>query len=301
MSSSTSERLVLEVQDLVKHFVRRGSPDHVAVDGVSFDVERGQSLALVGASGSGKTTVARIVVGLEFPTSGRVSVAGRERAFGRLSTRERRACARETQIVFQDPYSSLDRRQTVGSALAEVLKLHFGLRGSGLTNRIDELLESVGLDASQARSRPTSLSGGQRQRVAIARALAAEPALLVLDEPVSALDVSIQAQILNLLRDIQTQNEMAFLFISHDLAVVRQVCSHAAVMQNGKIVEIGPVSGILDHPQHEYTKALRQAVVDPASNPAREARGGVDAGAVHSGESSGNEPETLDSGISSVR
>jgi oligopeptide transport system ATP-binding protein len=301
MSLSPSEPPILLVEDLVKHFVRRGSPRRVAVDGVSFKVERGQSLALVGASGSGKTTVARIVVGLEVPTSGHVSVAGRKRKFGHLSTRERRTRARETQIVFQDPYSSLDRRQTVENAIAEVLKLHFDLRSNALTNRIDELLDSVGLDASQARSRPTALSGGQRQRVAIARALAAEPTLLVLDEPVSALDVSIQAQILNLLRDIQTQDEMAFLFISHDLAVVRQVCSHAAVMQNGRIVEVGPVSAILDHPQHAYTKALRQAVVDPAANPLRGRPRAADADAEDSGTSSGDDSGPLDRGISSVR
>lgn len=292
-----SERPILVVEDLVKHFAGRGAPRHVAVDGVSFHVDAGQALALVGASGSGKTTVARIVVGLETPTSGRVIVDGRERSFSRVATRERRARARETQIVFQDPYSSLDRRQTVGQAIVEVLRLHFGLRGAMLTKRTETLLESVGLDTSHARSRPAALSGGQRQRVAIARALAAEPALLVLDEPVSALDVSIQAQILNLLRDIQSETGMAFLFISHDLAVVRQVCSHVAVMRRGEIVETGSVSTILDHPEHEYTRALRQAVVDPASHPlAHNAQASA-----HAKKSSQTERTSLDSGVSSVR
>ena len=255
---------VLVVEKLEKIFAGRRGSQRIAVDGVSFRVMPGQAMAIVGQSGSGKTTVARLIVGLEQRTAGRIMVAGRERSPGRVSTTERRRRAREAQMVFQDPYSSLDRRQTIQDGLAELLRLHFKLRGAPLRSRIEELLDSVGLDSSQGRARPTALSGGQRQRAAIARALAVEPQLLVLDEPVSALDVSIQAQVLNLLADIQTRAHMAYLFISHDLAVVRQVCSTALVMYKGKIVEAGTVAEILDNPKHEYTQTLRESAAAPA-------------------------------------
>jgi oligopeptide transport system ATP-binding protein len=252
---------VLRLDELVKVFTNRHGTSRRAVDGVTLAVAQGQSLAIVGESGSGKTTIARMIVGLERQTTGRILVAGRERPPGRISTRERRRRAREAQMVFQDPYSSLDRRQRIADGLAELLRLHFKLTGMSAARRIDELLDSVGLDPSHGRARPATLSGGQRQRAAIAHALAVEPQLLILDEPVSALDVSIQAQVLNLLADIQARVRMAYLFISHDLAVVRQVCTEAAVMYQGKIVETGPVAAILDHPEHEYTRALRRAAV----------------------------------------
>jgi oligopeptide transport system ATP-binding protein len=253
---------VVEVEGLRKEF-----GDHVAVDGVSFAVQRGESLAIVGESGSGKTTVARMLVGLVRPTAGSIRVCGRERAGGRMTTAERRRRARELQIVFQDPYTSLDRAQTVAECIGEVLDLHFGLRGGERSARVAELLEHVGLGAGHAASHPRHLSGGQRQRVAIARALAASPQVLILDEAVAALDVSIQAQILNLLADIRERDGISYVFISHDLAVVRQVGDAAVVMRRGEIVERGSTADVLDRPQHAYTRLLRDSVPRPGWNP----------------------------------
>jgi oligopeptide transport system ATP-binding protein len=233
--------VILEVRDLRKEY--RGV---TAVGGVSFTVPEGGSLAVVGESGSGKTTCARIVTGLEKATSGTVTLHG------------------SVQMVFQDPYQSLDRRQTVRSCLAEVLTHHRKDR-----SRIGELLDLVGLDRRLGDALPRHLSGGQRQRVAIARALAAEPRLLVLDEAVAALDVSIQAQILNLLVDARARTGVSYLFISHDLSVVRHVCEEVVVMSRGRVVESGPVERVMTAPGHEYTRRLVASVPRPGWVPAR--------------------------------
>jgi len=250
--------LVLDVQNLCKIFPSRTDGDRVALDDVSFWIERGTSLAVVGESGSGKTTASRIVAGLETATSGTVRIldaAGGHR--------------HGVQMVFQDPYGSLDPRQRIGSGLAELLRLH-GMRSrADRADRIVELLRSVGLDESHRDKRPAGLSGGQRQRVAIARALALEPALLILDEAVSALDVSVQAQVLNLLADIREQSSISYLFVSHDLGVVRQVSDACVVLQNGKVVESGPTDDVLDSPAEAYTQALVDAIPRPGWKPRR--------------------------------
>src|SRR5262245_46903810 len=226
---------VLEVSDLRKEF-----GDLVAVVGVTFAVPEAGSLAIVGESGSGKTTIARMIVGLERPTGGRISACGRDRSVPARSARQRRRRGREVQIVFQDPYTSLDPRQTAEATIDEVLRLHHGWPDRRRRERTAELTDLVGLDARQSRSLPRNLSGGQRQRVAIARALAAEPRVLILDESVAALDVSIQAQVLNLLADIRAQTGVSYVLISHDLAVVRQLTDQAIVLYRGRVVEHGP-------------------------------------------------------------
>jgi oligopeptide transport system ATP-binding protein len=259
---------VVEVLELRKEF---GSTR--AVDDVSFRVEAGRSLAIVGESGSGKTTVARMIVGLERPTSGRITALGRDRSQPARSGAERRRRGREVQIVFQDPYSSLDPRQTVEASLTEVLRLHHGDAAvADRSARVHELGELVGMDERQLRALPRRLSGGQRQRVAIARALAAEPQVMILDESVAALDVSIQAQVLNLLADIRAQTQVSYILISHDLAVVRQLTQDCVVMHRGRIVERGPTAQVLDHPEQAYTRLLRASVPGPGWKPARRAK-----------------------------
>ena len=241
--------------------LRKEYRNQTAVDGVSFAVERGRSLAIVGESGSGKTTTARVIVGLERPTEGEIILDGVPRRYGRLSSRARRRLGREVQIVFQDPYSSLDPRQRIGPGLDELIRLHEpDLAGPARAERVRELLGQVGLDERHSRSYPRQMSGGQRQRVAIARALACRPKVLILDEAVASLDVSIQAQVLNLLADIREQTEITYLFISHDLAVVRQVSDEVAVMRHGQIVETGRTEDVLNNPQHPYTQALLDAI-----------------------------------------
>jgi ABC-type oligopeptide transport system ATPase subunit len=260
----------LQVEGLTKVFGRRrGSAGVVAVDDVSFSVATGGSLAVVGESGSGKTTTARMIVGLERPTAGRIVLGGVERGVRRLSSRQRRRMGREVQIVFQDPYSSLDRRQRVRDCIDEVLRLHFDLSREARVARVIELLSQVGLDERHAGSYPRALSGGQQQRVAIARALASEPGLLILDESVASLDVSVQAQVLNLLADIREQTGVTYLFISHDLAVVRQVSDEVVVMRRGAVVERGPTGRVLDEPEHPYTQALLSAVPRRGWKPVR--------------------------------
>jgi peptide/nickel transport system ATP-binding protein len=244
----------------------------VAVDDVSFAVAAGGSLAIVGESGSGKSTCARMIVGLERPTAGTIAVAGAEWGTGRVARSERLRRGRVVQMVFQDPYLSLDRRQSVRSCLGECLDLHFALDRDAREARIQELLDQVGLDERQARALPRALSGGQRQRVAIARALAAEPRLLILDEAVAALDVSIQAQVLNVLAAIRARTGIAFLFISHDLAVVRQVCDDVLVMNGGRVVERGDVDSVLDAPRDAYTRRLIASVPRPGWKPQRRQR-----------------------------
>ncbi|MFZ1992749.1 MAG: ATP-binding cassette domain-containing protein [Solirubrobacteraceae bacterium] len=247
----------------------RGHHQFTAVDDVSFSVGRGQSLGIVGESGSGKTTVARMLSGLERATGGTIVVAGRDRSVPVRNARERRRRGRELQIVFQDPYTSLDPRQRIGHCLDEVLRLHTALNDEQRRARVGELLDHVGLDERHARSRPRELSGGQRQRAAIARALAAEPIAIVLDEAVSALDVSIQAQVLNLLNRLRTDTGVAYIFISHNLAVVRQVTDEALVLQRGRVVERGPTEKVLDRPQHEYTRRLLASIPEPGWDPHR--------------------------------
>ncbi len=255
---------VLEAEGLRKEFGTL-----VAVDGVGFSVPEGGSLAIVGESGSGKTTVAKMVVGLERPTAGTIRACGRDRSTPARSVRDRRRRGREVQIVFQDPYTSLDPRQTVEDTIDEVLRLHQGWPAKRRQERVHELAELVGLDARQTRALPRALSGGQRQRVAIARALAANPRVLILDESVAALDVSIQAQVLNLLADIRDETAISFLLISHDLAVVRQLTQETVVMWRGRVVERGPTAHVLDHPQADYTKQLRASVPRPGWKPQR--------------------------------
>ncbi|MGZ4124079.1 MAG: ABC transporter ATP-binding protein [Actinomycetota bacterium] len=255
---------VLEAEGLRKVF-----GEVVAVDGVDLRVAPAGALAIVGESGSGKTTVAKMIVGLERPTAGTIRACGRDRSTPARSTAERRRRGREVQIVFQDPYTSLDPRQTVERTLDEVLRLHGDMDADARRVRVRELGELVGLDARQIRALPRALSGGQRQRVAIARALAARPRVLILDESVAALDVSIQAQVLNLLADIRDETGISYVLISHDLAVVRQLTEETLVMWRGAVVERGPTGQVLDDPQHDYTKRLRASVPRPGWKPRR--------------------------------
>ncbi|MFE5795597.1 ABC transporter ATP-binding protein [Streptomyces sp. NPDC056503] len=236
-----------------------------AVDDVSFVLPEGGSLGIVGESGSGKTTTARIVVGLERADAGEVRVRGRDRTAGR-GRAGRLARAREVQMVFQDPYLSLDPRTSVEQVLRETLRLHFP--GTDHDRRVRELLDQVGLGTRAADARPRQLSGGQRQRVALARALAVEPAVLVLDEAVAALDVSVQAQILNLLADIRERTRIGYLFITHDLGVVRHVTDDVIVMRRGRVVEAGRTSEVLAAPEHPYTRLLLESVPRPGWDPA---------------------------------
>ena len=257
---------MLDVSHLTKKFA-----DFTAVDDVSFSLPAGQSLAIVGESGSGKTTIARMIVGLERPTSGTITACGHDRSRPARSARDRRRRGGEVQIVFQDPYTSLDPRQSAADAIDEVLRLHHGWPPARRAERVAELVSLVGLDERQAQALPRALSGGQRQRVAIARALAAEPRVLLLDESVAALDVSIQAQVLNLLADLRDSTGVSYILISHDLAVVRQLAEHAIVLWRGRVVEQGPTAAVLDDPRHEYTKRLRASVPRPGWKPTRRA------------------------------
>ncbi|HEV8228479.1 MAG TPA: ATP-binding cassette domain-containing protein [Candidatus Limnocylindria bacterium] len=254
----------LEVADLVVEyaarsgFLARGGKVVRAVDGVSFAIEPGRTLGLVGESGSGKTSVARAILGFAPISAGRVLIQGRDvtRATGRLLREKRRAA----QMVFQQPTTSLDPRRSVATSVAEPLVHLLRMRGKQLETRVIELLELVGLEAEHARRLPRQLSGGQRQRVAIARAIATAPSLVVCDEPTSSLDVSVQAQIINLLVRLQSELGMSYLFISHDLGTVRQIADTIAVMHVGRIVELGPVDEVLDAPRDDYTRSLIKAV-----------------------------------------
>ncbi|KAA1418219.1 ABC transporter ATP-binding protein [Mumia zhuanghuii] len=260
----------LSARDLRKEFGggRRGEPV-VAVDGIDFEVARGGALAIVGESGSGKTTVVRMMAGLETPTSGELLLDGAPLVHSGRGAEARLARARRIQMVFQDPYSSLDPRQTIGDGLAEILRLH------GIADRdaCEEValtqLRRVGLDQRHLSMRPGSLSGGQRQRVAIARALAVDPEVLILDEAVAALDVSIQAQILNLLNDLRAESEVTYLFVTHDLAVAQQVTDTAIVMHRGRVVEEGTTDAVLTDPQADYTRRLLDAVPHRGWKPRR--------------------------------
>ncbi|MFI6938717.1 ABC transporter ATP-binding protein [Streptomyces sp. NPDC050418] len=247
-------------QGLVVEGLRKRFGGHQAVDDVSFTLAPGACLALVGESGSGKTTTVRMLVGLERPDGGTVRLAGRDRSARARGRGERLARAREIQMVFQDPYLSLDPRVPVAACVEEVLRLHTRLDPAGRRARVRELLEQVGLGEREAAALPRRLSGGQRQRVAIARALAVEPRVLVLDEAVAALDVSIQAQILELLGTIRREAGISYLFVTHDLAVVRHVADEVLVLKAGQVVEAGPAGRVLDAPEHPYTRLLLDSV-----------------------------------------
>ncbi len=273
---STNGQL-LEVSDLVKHFpiksgilIDREVGRVRAVDGVSFSIAPGETLGLVGESGCGKSTLCRVLLQLIEPTSGSVRFEGQEIAG--ISKRDMRPLRREMQMIFQDPYASLNPRKRVGQIVSDPMHLHGLASGSELRDRAQELLERVGLSAEHYNRYPFEFSGGQRQRIGIARALALNPKLIVADEPVSALDVSIQAQIINLLEDLQDEFHLTYLFVAHDLGVVRHVSDRIAVMYLGKIVEIGPANEVYSNPIHPYTLSLLSAipVPDPRENAARE-------------------------------
>jgi ABC-type glutathione transport system ATPase component len=257
---------IVEVEDLRKEFHSHGTVVR-AVDGVSFAVHPGETLALVGESGSGKSTIARCVVRLTDPTSGRILFRGQDIAG--LSRRRVRPLRRDIQMVFQDPHASLNPSMTVRQTLREPLKLHGG-EGAATEAGLRELMERVHLDPGLLSRRPDQLSGGQKQRVGIARAVATRPAFLVLDEPTSALDMSLRVSLLGLLAELQRELGMAYLFITHDLSIVRQLADRVLVMHRGRVVEAGTVEGVLDSPSEAYTQALISAI--PVPDPARRRR-----------------------------
>ena len=275
---------LLHIQDLTKHFpVRRkwfgGESSKVhAVDGVSFSIQEGTTFALVGESGCGKTTVARLVLLLEQATKGTIRFRGKD--IQQLRGKDLVGYKRSAQAVFQNPYASLNPRMSVKDIVGEPLYVHLGMRGRSLTTRVEELLEMVGLSRANLANYPHQFSGGQRQRIAIARALALNPDLIVLDEPVSALDVSIRAQILNLLRDLQERLHLAYFYISHDLESVEHVSQMVGVMYLGHLVELAPTEQIFADPAHPYTQGLLAAI--PRPDPATPFHGNIIAGEVPS-------------------
>ena len=265
-----SARFVVDVVDLTKHYVlpRENLFDKAhtveAVHRVSFRIRPGQSLGLVGESGCGKSTLARLVTGLENPTSGSIHITGFD--IHQISKNALRKLRVDFQIIFQDPFGSLDPRHTVGRIVAEPLRTLEQVSPVEVQKRVVSVIEDVGLKATDTQKYPHEFSGGQRQRIAIARALITRPKLVVADEPVSALDVSVQAQILNLLKDLREEYELSYLLISHDLAVVEFVCDDVAVMHNGVFVEYGSTSELFRNPKHGYTKSLLDAVLPLPSN-----------------------------------
>ena len=264
---------LLEVRHLVKEFGRTRSllrKSHVvrAVDDVSFTIDEGETFGLVGESGSGKTTTGRCILRLVEPTAGEVQFRG-EDVLGFTRARMRQA-RRDMQIVFQDPYSSLNPRMRVGAIVEEPLIIHGIGAKAERRARVTELFELVGLDAGQLSRYPHQFSGGQRQRIGLARALALNPSLVIADEPVSALDVSVQAQVVNLLMDLQERLKLTYLFIAHDLRLVRHICNRVAVMYLGKIVEMGPTERLFEAPAHPYTRALLSAIPVPDPSATRQ-------------------------------
>ena len=270
MAKASKQEMLLSVKDLVKHFpIRQGIIFSKqigavqAVDGISFDVQKGETLGLVGESGCGKTTAGRCILRLIEPTSGEVVFDGKD--VPSLPKDELRELRKDMQIIFQDPYGSLNPRMTVGDIIGEPLHIHKLARGAAKEQRVREILEVVGLSAFHARRFPHEFSGGQRQRIGIARALAVDPRLIICDEPVSALDVSIQAQVINLLQDLQQEFGLTYLFIAHDLSVVKHISDRVAVMYLGKIVELTGKSQLYKNPKHPYTQALLSAI--PEADP----------------------------------
>jgi oligopeptide transport system ATP-binding protein len=267
---------LLRVEGLVKHYplrqgvvVRRQVGSVQAVDGVSFEVKSGETLGIVGESGCGKSTVARTLLRLEEPTAG--AAYHRDRNIFEMSKKELRALRRDVQIVFQDPYASLNPRKTVRDIISEAWDIHSDMVPKKQRREVlGSLLERVGLDPSMANRYPHQFSGGQRQRIGIARALALNPEVMILDEPVSALDVSVQAQVVNLLEELQDEFGFAFVFIAHDLAVVRHICDHVLVMYLGNVAEYGDEHEVYERPTHPYTQALLSSV--PVADPALAAR-----------------------------
>jgi oligopeptide/dipeptide ABC transporter ATP-binding protein len=261
------ETNLLEVRDLSVHFRRgHGSPVLRAVDQVSFSVAERETLGVVGESGSGKTTIGRAVLGLESPTDGRIEFAGED--ITRADHNRRRALSRDLQVIFQDPYSSLNPTRTVAQTLGESLRAE-KLAGDEVRSRVIAMLERVGLPATAADRYPSGFSGGQRQRIAIARALVAQPRLVICDEPVSALDLSVQAQVLNLLRELQDEFALGYLFVAHDLDVVRHLSHRIMVLYRGQIMEQGPAEAVYSRPMHPYTRTLLEAA--PVPDPVRQA------------------------------
>ena len=264
MERTTVETPILEVKGLKKYFpIRKGlllreAGQVKAVDDITFSVKKGETLGLVGESGCGKSTLGRSIIRLYEPTGGTVMFNGKD--FLGLSGNELRSARKNIQMIFQDPFASLDPRMTVGTILTEPYEIHGIGTSESRKTRVRELLETVGLKASHMNRYPHEFSGGQKQRISIARALALEPALIIADEPVSALDVSIQAQILNLLKDLQTKFKLTYVFISHDLSVIEHVCDRIAVMYLGKIVEIANRDDLFAHPHHPYTQALLASI-----------------------------------------
>jgi oligopeptide transport system ATP-binding protein len=253
---------LVDVRGLVKHFPVEGSDDVVrAVDGVSFEIRRGETLGLVGESGCGKSTVGRCLLRLLEPTAGEVNFEGRDVL--KMGKRELRELRRDMQIVFQDPYASLNPRMKVRDIVGEPLVIHNQGTKAERRERVGELLRRVGLDPAFMDRYPHEFSGGQRQRIGVARTLALEPKLVVADEPVSALDVSVQAQVVNLLQDLQKEFGLTYLFISHGLAVVEHISTRVAVMYLGRIVEVAPAAELYEHPLHPYTQALLSAIPIP--------------------------------------
>lgn len=251
----------LKIENVGKQYKVRASKASInALNGVSVDLQVGQTLGIVGESGCGKSTLARLIVGLEKPTSGQITWA--TKPIGNKDSSKLRSHHSNIQLVFQDPYSSLNPRQKIGQCISEVIKTHKLRAGSDIQKRVDELLLEVGISPDLQHRYPHQLSGGQRQRVSIARALASEPDLLILDEPVSALDVSVRADVMNLLFDLRDKFGLTYVFISHDLSMVRHISDFIAVMYLGKVVEYGSWSDVLDNPKHPYTKALIDAMPD---------------------------------------